>query len=210
MPETPVTNQTGKKETAISKPALPGFEETSFLFHGKNKPSLELSVRRCRQNELEDILALQQRVYEGIPDKKMFVQNTRDELSESLSEDICIGVYHKGKLAAFTLLVINRISPHSLACSLGLDEELCRRSVTYDTTFVDPRYTGYGLQRFLMALKDQYARKLGATEAYTTVAPENTVSLVNILSQGFEIVAEKPMYGGCNRFILRKTFSNTE
>jgi hypothetical protein len=200
---------TGKAAAVrLMKLPLPGIEETALLFHGRNKPELEFIVKSCGQDALEDILALQQRVYDGIVNKDLFVRNSRDELTESLNEDVCIGVYRNEKLVAFTLLVVNRISPHSLACQLDLDEEQCRRSVTYDTTFVDSAYKGYGLQRFLIGLKDQCARELGAEAAYTTVSPANEVSLDNILSQGFEIIGEKPMYGGYNRYILRKAFGN--
>lgn len=195
---------------SMNKKELPGFEEVAFLFRGKNKPGIELGIRRCKQNELELILDLQQLVYDRIPDKNTFVLNTRDELLESLIHDVCIGVFHHGKLVAFTLMVANRLSQRNLACKLGLDERICRSSVTYDTTFVASEYTGYGLQRFLSNLRDRYAIGLGATDAYSTVSPDNAASLRNILSGGFQIIDERKMYGSYNRYILKKSFISAE
>lgn len=185
---------------------LPDFDEEKFTVKAKKKPDLELGIRICRQDDLEDILDLQRLVYDKVPDKDTFVLSTRDEIKESLAQDVCIGVFHFGTLIAFTLMVVNRISKRNLAFSLGFDEEICRSAVTFDTTFINPMYTGYGLQRFLSDMREQYAVRLGASAAYATVSPKNTVSLSNIMSRGFHIVAEKTMYGNYRRFILKKTF----
>ena len=48
------------------------------------------------------------------------------------------------------------------------------------------------------------AEKLGAEEVLATVSPENAFSLRNIISEGFEVVSEKNMYGGYRRYIVRK------
>lgn len=189
---------------------LPGFKEKVFVFRKKDKSLLELSVRRCRQNELHTILDLQQLVYDRVTNKDTFVRSTKDELSESLISDICIGVFHRGRLVAFTLMVVNRLSQRNLACILGYDEQICRSSVTYDTTFVDPEYTGYGLQRFLSDLRERYAIGLGATAAYATVSPDNAISLKNISSKGFQIIDKKTMYGSYYRYILRKSLVCTK
>lgn len=161
-------------------------------------------IRLCLPDEIDAIAGLQDRVYEHIGNKKNFVLTTREELTESLSRDVCLGVYDGEKLIAFTLMVINRDTARNLGFSLGYERQKCLKCVTNDTTFVDPDYQGYGIQRRLLEIKNAIAEKLGAEEVLATVSPENAFSLRNIISEGFEVVSEKNMYGGYRRYIVRK------
>lgn len=167
--------------------------------------ALNVQIKECRADEHLDIVRLQNRVYEGINNRETFVLTTDEELSESLDKDICLGVYFEGSLIAFTLMVSNRRSPRNLGYQLDYSDDLCQKCVTNDTTFVHPDYKGFGIQRCLLGLKIDIALGLGADEILTTVSPENTISLKNIISEGFEIATKKAMYGGFERYILRRT-----
>jgi hypothetical protein len=47
---------------------------------------------------------------------------------------------------------------------------------------------------------------MGATEALTTISPDNPYSYRNFLILNFEIVDTRKLYGGKDRYILRKVF----
>jgi hypothetical protein len=177
---------------------------STFVLERKDQRELRLNVRFCRTDELEDILLLQKLVYDGISDKDTFVLTTAEEFAESLDFDVCIGAYDGEVLVAFTLMVTYPYSTRNLGLYLGYDQERCAKCVTYDTTFVDPAYKGYGLQRMFIRLKDQVAIRLGAEEALATVSIDNSASLNNLRASGFGIVGRKKMYGGFDRLILRK------
>lgn len=162
------------------------------------------TVRRCGPEELSAVLAAQDKVIRGIKNKEIFVSNTETEMQESLDKDFCLGAYCGGELAAFTLMVINRVSPRNLGTYLELDDEGLRECVTYDTTFVLPEHRGFGLQRYFNVIKDEYSRRLGAKRILTTVSPLNAYSLNNALSHGFSVVFERPMYSGVLRCLLEK------
>jgi hypothetical protein len=183
-------------------------EGSAVVLRSKSGRAIEPAVVLCRPDRLGDITALQDKVYGRIQDKDTFVLTTPQELAESLELDYCIGAFIEDRLIAFTLMVSNRPGRRNLGCAGGDDPLDAVRSVTYDTTFVDPDYTGYGLQRFFIALKDKLALKLGAVEAYATVSPLNTVSLNSMRSSGFVIVDEKRMYGGYGRYILCKPLAD--
>ena len=178
-----------------------------FALEHKHKPEIKLRLRLCYPDDLEDILALQERVYDTIENKDTFVLTTREELIESLEQDTCIGAFDGELLVAFTLMVTNPGSARNLAKYLDYSEEKSAKCVTYDTTFVHPDYTGYGLQRVFIRLKDLIALNMGAAEALATVSPDNPRSLKNLQAGGFEIVARKEMYGGVERLIMRKKLS---
>ena len=179
-------------------------DEETLSFFKKNGSKIELTIKRCGTEHIEDIISLQNRVYGCIKDKNTFVSTTIEELTDSLLLDACFGAFFNDSLIAFTLMVVNRECSRNLGIYLDYEPEKRLQCVTYDTTFIDPQYNGYGLQRFFIALKDSCARDLGATQALATVSPDNTFSIQNLLSSGFEIAAEKPMYGGFRRCILRK------
>lgn len=161
-------------------------------------------IRRSRPEETEEILALQDIVFGAIPDKAIFIGTTSEEIGESIDDDVCLSVYSGDKLCAFTLMVTNRITPRNLGIHLDYSPEQLKSTVTYDTTFVTPLCRGFGLQRLLFKEKDKLSLMLGASCALATVSPENGASLKNARAAGFEIVGEKLLYSGVNRYIMRK------
>ncbi len=179
--------------------------ETFVLLKRKGMRDLSVSVRQCTEEDLNDIIELQRKVHDAVIVKDTFVFSTQEELAESLMSDICIGAYLNGRLIAFTLVLTNPYSPRNLGYYLNYTQEQCLGCVTYDTTFVHPEYTGYGIQKVFISMKDELARAIGAIEALATVSPENTVSLNNLEANGFKIADEKKMYGERHRYIMRKS-----
>ena len=171
-----------------------------------NGDTQEFLLRYCRPEDLEAILTLQTLVKTSLGGYgEIFVEDTREELAESLELDCCIGAWADGKLAAFTLSIANRISDRNLARKLGVADEGLADYVTYDTTFVHPDFRGFGLQQYFMPLKDRDARERGASYALCTVSPDNPHSLYNTQATGFQVVRRCTMYGGVDRFILEKS-----
>ncbi len=174
------------------------------VFEGRDKPPLRALTRLCDPEDLAPLLALQQRVYDALSDKDTFVLLSEAELFDSLANDVCIGTFAGETPIAATVVVKNRCSPRGLPYQLGLDQEACLRAVTYDSTFVDPKFTGYGLQRYFMGIKNEIARELGASEAYATVSPQNAVSLQNLLAGGFTIAERRTLYDKHDRYVMHR------
>jgi len=172
---------------------------------GRNGEARAFTLLRCERGHLGTILKLQDRVVRALPDRALFVPDTRDELAESLELDYCLGAFSEGKLAMVSVMIANRPTERNLGHALGFSGERLRETVTYSSTYVSPEYRGYGLQRLSLSCKDAHARRLNAREALATVSPENAHSLNNLLSGGFEIRARRKLYGGLDRFVLGKT-----
>lgn len=177
---------------------------TDVVLTNQAREIATLRVGFCKASEFDKIMALQKRVYDAVREKDTFVLTTGEELAESLELDTCIGAYQGTAPAAFTLMVTNPYSSRNLGLYLGYSPERCAKCVTYDTTFVDPAYKGFGLQRLFITLKDALARGAGAEEALATVSPDNEASLKNLLASGFSAASRKNMYGSYDRLILRK------
>ncbi|NLA85687.1 MAG: hypothetical protein GX847_00065 [Clostridiales bacterium] len=181
------------------------WSEAFYILKKSGADSRRVLIRRCAKEELSDIIRLQKHVHDTIAHKDVFVLTAEEELAESLASDICLGAYNDGCLIAFTLIITTPDGPRNIGRHLNYGRERCRKCVTYDTTFVHPSYTGYGLQSIFLSIKNALAARMGACEALATVSPDNTVSLNNLKAAGFEIAGEKTMYGERRRYIMRKS-----
>jgi len=162
----------------------------------------QLLVRRMQLNEARAAMNLQKRVWAHMPNPALLAETSLDEIRESMVEDVCLGVFDGERLAAFSLMVINRASENRNGGQKnGYPPREC---VTFDTVFVDPEYLGLGLQRKLFSIQEEMAAQLGAKRIFATVAPENAYSLNNMLACGFEIIDRKLLYGNRDRYVVMK------
>jgi len=161
-------------------------------------------IRRCTEADLFDIMELQYRIKENLPDPGLYAVLEEEGVHESLCEDYCFGAYCRGRLAGFTVMVANRISPRNYGAYIGYPEERQRQCVTMELSIVDDEFRGYGLQKVFVSLREAEARSAGATEALVSIAPDNKYSLDNIISSGYEIVDTRPLHEGAVRHILSK------
>jgi len=168
-----------------------------ILFAGVRGFSFEL----LNSGDIDEFLALQDIVYEIIPDKDIFVLTTKAECEDSFVNDFCIGAFREGRLAGASIMVLNRESERNLGGKLGYDPAEC---VTLDTTFIHPDWRGHGLQRAFIDMRIQKATELGVLFAFATVSPDNQYSLANIRSYGFEVLEKGTFYGGYERLVLIK------
>lgn len=166
-----------------------------------NAGEVRLLLRTMEVHEAEKAMELQRRVWSAMPDPSLLAETSIEEIRESAQLDICIGAFEGERLAAFSLMVVNRESESRNAGQKnGHDPKLC---VTFDTVFVDPDYRGLGLQKYLFHCQMEIAAGLGAHYAFATVAPSNVHSLNNMLACGFKILDRKLLYGNRDRYIMR-------
>lgn len=171
------------------------------IFSGK-AGECALRVRAVTAEDVDAVLALQDYVIDCLSDQSLLCGSERDEIIESAEKDFCMGIFDGDRLAAFTQMVVNRNTPRNLGQMLGYPFEKC---VYYEIVFVHPDYRGLGLQAYALRRRDEVARELGAELGFVTVSPNNAFSLKNIMASGFEVVERRRMYGGLDRYILKKS-----
>ena len=164
----------------------------------------DFTIRACTTDDLSALLAMQEAVAETIADKHTFAVTSSAEISESLFLDRCFCAVLDGEMVAATAMIINRPSPRNAGSHIGYTEEEQKTCVTMEVTFILPAARGYGLQQIFFDMREEVALELGATQALTTISPDNEFSLNNALAKGYTVVAERALYGGLPRCILRK------
>lgn len=161
-------------------------------------------IRPCLASELYPIMELQDRICATMPQPDLFVATSLEENASYLSDpNVIFGAFDQGKLIAYASLAFPSIAPDNLGWDLGWKAQIVEHCAKLDTIVVDPAYRGHGLQRTLIQCCLSYAR---VPDPYcmvlTTVSPENTYSLRNVQSEGFQILKRMEKYGGKDRYIL--------
>lgn len=166
-------------------------------FEEKDK---EFAIKILTFDEMDEILALQGRVVEALPDKSLLYPLSRAELMESLQIDYVSGAYSpEGKLIGFCVLVKNRKGERNLAADFGADPE---KSITFDMVCVDPEWRGYRLQQHFIDWALDIALGCGAKHIHATVNPDNAHSESNFVKRGFKRIKTVSKYGGLTRNLL--------
>jgi hypothetical protein len=122
-------------------------------------------------------------------------------------DGIVLGVRAENRLICVRIITFNQDTISEYRKILG--EKLPERVACSDACVVDSQYRGNSLQQLTWFMMEPLLHgKYDCIVA--TVSHKNLVSLKNLLSCGFVIVDRAIMYGGYERFILRKKLSNIQ
>lgn len=152
---------------------------------------------------LNEMLALQQKVYEDLPDKSILQPLTEGEFLTILNgQGKMIGAYVDEKLIAFrALLQPETEDEEHLGYDIGLEKESQLKRVLYqEISNVDPDYRGFGLQKILANVIMSLIDQTKFDYVCATVAPYNIASLKDKFAQGMYIGALKYKYSGKLRY----------
>lgn len=163
-----------------------------------------VELRRCTLADLDALEKLQAAVHAAMPHPEQFVPDSPEQLTACITEGLCLGVWDGETLGAYFTVRLMGADPANYAAFMGIPEAEWPRWANADSAVVCPAWRGNGLQRAMA----EAAWKLLPAEIEgigATVSPDNAYSLRNALAGGFEIVCRRPMYGGFDRYLLKKT-----
>ena len=164
---------------------------------------LPIRLRRCGPADAAAFFALQNEVRAAMPHPEQFVPDTLENITAYLREDLCIGAYDGERLGAYFILRYCGRSAHNYAAFLGVPREEWEHWANADSAIVHADFRGNGLQRLMLgAALPLFPGRI--THIGATVSPENQYSLNNALASGFTIVSRREMYGGYDRYLLKK------
>ena len=178
------------------------------LLNGRGEPHT-FHIREADMNDFDTFLKLQDIIMDALPDKDIYAPFTDEETRDQLENDCCwLAFAENGDVAGVSVLVPNTKEDQSANYGhhFNYDEEHLKRTASFDMTMFVPEYRGYGLQRLFNKIRIAKAIELGATEGITSISPLNPYSYNNFLILNFEIVDRRELYGGKDRYLLRKEF----
>ncbi len=128
--------------------------------------------------------------------------DTLENITAYLREDLCIGAYDGERLGAYFILRYCGRSAHNYAAFLGVPREEWEHWANADSAVVHPDW------RATVCSGSCWKRRCPLSGPHrghrATVSPENQYSLNNALACGFVIADRREMYGGYDRYLLKK------
>lgn len=161
-------------------------------------------VKVLDKNHLPNILALQEVVYDALPNKDILQPLSDEEFLYILEgQGLLIGAFVAEELIAFRAVLVPEIDAEHLGYAIGLVMESDLKRVLYqEISNVQPEFRGYGLQKTLANVIMQQINTKDYDYIAATVMPYNIASLKDKFSQGFNIVSLKYAYGGKLRYVF--------
>ncbi|GAB6107581.1 hypothetical protein [Fusibacter bizertensis] len=174
------------------------------------------TMRLVDATEINEVMDLQHKVYEGLPNKQVLYKDTKFEMLDDLNNGaMIIGVYNsEERLISYRYISFPGYSKKNLGKDIHLDISELDKVVHLETTLVSPDYRGNRLQSLTLAKAIELIEPLDMKHLICTVSPYNLFSLYNIMSAGLNIKALKRKYAsedldGMWRFILHKDMSKS-
>lgn len=166
-------------------------------------------IEQLTLKQLAELEALQQQVYEALPDKNTLQPLSTDEFTNILGGNgLLIGVYAREQLIAFRALLDPQDDPEHLGVDCGVARENLSRVFYQEISNVSPDWRGYGLQKLMAQVIMAAADMARYDYVCATVKPYNIPSLKDKFSQGLIVKGLKLKYGGKLRYIFFKDLKN--
>lgn len=180
--------------------------DNQTIAYEKAKNGEKLFLTKLTLQDIEDIMKLQDKVSQVLPNKEIYVCSSKEEFEEAIRNIGGLLGYktEDQKLVALGTYISYGHNPHNYGYDLEFTEEELLTVGQIESTIVDPEYRGNGLQKKLCEALERIAREEQKNYIMATVSPMNPYSLNNFLALGYINKKEKLKYGGLRRYILCK------
>lgn len=166
-------------------------------------------IRTLKEDDLDAILGLQEKTILGLKDSTVLRKNTPEILTQSLSSDnIALGAFIENDLVAVGFAV-NPLPPET-DLRINLQTHSVDKALDLKLIIVKDEYRGNGLQKALTWVLEKIAHVHGYTHFCASVSPNNSYSLNNVLSMGYEYDHQEELYDGLLRNIYVKELKVSE
>lgn len=163
-----------------------------------------LHVRLLSPEDTDQLIKLQQKVYDSLEQPEQLQQLTTDEIEEILRQQLFAGAFHNQQLIAARAFLRPIRDPEPLAKDVGIPEREWDHVIYSEITIVDPDAQGHGLQKKMGQWWLEKLKESDVAYICSTVAPFNIASMKDKFQLGMEIAALKPKYNGKLRYVFVK------
>ena len=182
---------------------------TSMQFTKKDPFTLDeqqisCQVRCLSPEEIPMILALQQRLYQGIERKETFVTLSEPEWSYLMQHSFVVAIFPpERREPAYLMGCIYPPEEENLGHDIGLSPEELEQVAHLEIAMADPEFRGFGMHSRMCQLCCEELAQDGRTHfILSTVHPDNLPSKRALESAGLVTMVVKEKYGGKLRCIM--------
>lgn len=175
---------------------------------------MKFEIKRAVLEDAEKLYDIMQQVADGMEHPEWFMRDDLPYIQAHIGhipfqkQDagfILKAVDETGNTAGFFMVAFPGLTAKNLGHHLELDQKQLLTVAHMDSVVILPEFRGNGLQYKLIQKAEEVLKEETDYRIWmATVHPDNTYSLQNVLSLGYEVVAEALKYGGYRRYILKK------
>ncbi|MFD0618212.1 GNAT family N-acetyltransferase [Paenibacillus sp. GCM10027629] len=165
----------------------------------------DFEIRRLGFSDVSNMFTLMEGVLSRLPSQELFAMHDNYYFStyiQDKGEIYC--AFIKGELVAYSVLAFPGLSEKNLGREFGVHEQELNYVAVLDGTIVHESVRGRGLQSHFNKLREKRAREKECRYLYSTVHPENFISIKNLETEGFSLKFTRQMYGGNPRHCYAK------
>ena len=168
----------------------------------------DVICRPCGTNDLDAMMALQEKVCAALENKELYVSSDRERNAYLLEKQGVIGAFCGERLVGYCSFVYPGAGEDDYGRHLGGGEDLLPRCGAVDSAVVDPDFRGCGLQKEMARLAVAMVKEKHPDGILlTTISPRNPASLRSMQAAGFTVLYQTKLYGGKDRCILGCAFT---
>lgn len=171
--------------------------ETIYL----KRNQIEAEICFLSEEKLDEALTLRNNIRSKVAIQDWYASVTREEYAHLLKNGFALTCVADNKIVAVCLCVLEDAEYAHEVYDDRVTQKIC---ADYSDTFVHEDYRGNGLQHMLEEKMEAICLENGKTILLGTVHPDNKYSYDNFIRSGYEVVMRKDMYGGLDRYIMRK------
>ena len=127
----------------------------------KDGELVKLTLKRLTFEDIDQIMALQDEIVEGLEDQQLYVPSDREEIQSHFgTEGVLLGyVTEENELAALAIYLKRGYSPSNYGYDVGLEGEELLKVGQVDTVLVKADYRGNNLQYRMCSLLEEIAKE---------------------------------------------------
>ena len=148
-------------------------------------------IRKLLYNEIEEAISLQNRIYDNLIDKDLYIMTTPNDFYDIFEKDYLLGYFINDKLVGVLTIITNRLYEQNLCFDCNLDYKDC---YTFDAVYVDNEYRGKGIQNKLLEYGISIAEEKNIKYILSTVSPNNVYSHHNFELNNFIVYKQMIKY----------------
>ncbi|MDF2545464.1 MAG: hypothetical protein K0R93_362 [Anaerosolibacter sp.] len=168
----------------------------SLLHEVHTTASLAFHMEMLGKEKMNEVMKLQDIVYDYVENKETYHPNTLEENYDILDAGgHILGVYFKSQLVAFRIIDTPGLGDRNLGKDLNFSEEELWKVSIFDSTVVHPDFRGHGLQFKTLMRSKEILLQQGYQHGLATISPNNLYSVRNLIKAGFVIKEVKKKYG---------------
>lgn len=187
-----------KLPNCMNKAVMEFVTRKTLRLSNKKGQVKDFIIRPLDSGELDIVLKLQNDVLKDNISKDLFVPPAKEEIADSLKNDLVLGVFSDGKLVAFMIYIIRDDKNRNL--SYFINAKYDSHYVTIDNAEVRKEYRGYGLEKMML----EYAETKYPHHKFVAVVSKNNIySYRNFMALGYKDEKVVEIYSSTRRLVIK-------